>query len=491
MALRAESSREDRPSALEIVRALPAATPAARDERPPRRRLSLQARMLLAASVVLFGFLGLAGFALDQAFYESSLKELSYRLRSLVFAYLRDTDVSISGKLLPPEFPPDSRFDRPQSGLYAVMIADDARWDSASALGHKLAFDASLAAGKERFQGPLETTLGPLYVYTMGVLLPWSDRGEPKEMLVNIHVAEDGNELEAQLGVYRRTLWTWLAGLGVVLLLVLVLVLRWSLRPLRRVVRDLARVERGEAERLPGGYPRELEGLTQNVNDFIESEREQRARYRNTLSDLAHSLKTPLAVLRSELESDDEGAAREAVTTQVARMDEIVAYQLSRAVTSGRQRFAVPVTIEEPAEAIVRSLEKVYADRQVLCEFDIDPQARFYGEEGDLLELLGNLLENAFKWAAHHVELSARKLGPIGARRPGLELVVEDDGPGIPEDQVERLLQRGVRGDERVRGHGIGLSIVQDIVKAYRAEFSVTRSALGGASFALRFPPTP
>ena len=169
-------------------------------------------------------------------------------------------------------------------------------------------------------------------------------------------------------------------------------------------------------------------------------------------------------------------------------MNELVAYQLSRAATSGRQTFASAVPIAGHAEDLVQSLEKVYAAKNVLCEFDIEDGAVFYGEQGDLLELLGNLLENAFKWASHRVVLVARPLPVRGARRSGLLIIVEDDGPGIPEDQVEHLLRRGVRGDERVQGHGIGLAIVQDLVKAYRGTLAVARSpTLGGAAFSVRF----
>ena len=455
-----------------------------------RRPLSIQARLLIAASLALAAFLGLTGFALQRAYTESSLKDLSYRLRSHVFAYIRDTDISVAGRVLPPEFPPDSRFDRPQSGLYAAVLAGETRWQSRSALGTNLPQEP-LAPGAERFSGPFDSGSGELYVYAMGVLLPWNDKGEIKELPVTFLVAEDRRELDAQLDVFRRTLWFWLTSLGLALLVLQVMVLRWVLRPLRRVAADLARVERGEADQLADRYPAELTGLTHSVNVFIGGEREQRARYRNTLANLAHSLKTPLAVVRGELEGDgDDAALRRTVAEQVSRMDEIVAYQLSRAATSGRATFAAPVPVEPTAEEIVRGLEKVYAERNVLCEFEIEAQARFYGEAGDLTELLGNLLDNAFKWARHRVELGARPIGAAGARRPGLELRVEDDGPGIPEDQVARLLQRGVRGDERVQGHGIGLAIVQDIVVAYRGELEVLRSeSLGGAAFVLRFPP--
>jgi two-component system, OmpR family, sensor histidine kinase PhoQ len=283
----------------------------------------------------------------------------------------------------------------------------------------------------------------------------------------------------------------YLGGAGLLLLGVVALVLRWSLRPLRRLARDLGEVERGEVEQLEGPYPSELTSLTDNLNAFIESEREHLTRYRNTLADLAHSLKTPLAVLRSRLDTDDAGLLRAEVQEQVGRMNEIVAYQLSRAATSGHQRFSAPLEIEPKAEEIVRSLEKVYASRGVYCEFELDPTARFHGELGDLMELLGNLLENAFKWAGQRVLLTVRPLQEaVPSHLAGLHLVVEDDGPGIAPENVERLLQRGVRGDERVHGHGIGLSIVQDIVRSYRGELRVTRSEeLGGARFEVKIPP--
>jgi len=238
-------------------------------------------------------------------------------------------------------------------------------------------------------------------------------------------------------------------------------------------------------------YPKELSGLTRGLNTFIESERQNLLRQRNTLADLAHSLKTPLAVIRARFEVDGRNScADEDILEQVRRMDDLVAYQLSRASVSGRATFATPVNVAQQAEVLVRGLEKVYAQKRVLCEFEIDEKARFFGEQGDLLELLGNLIENAFKWSRRRVWVTARPLHVPGALREGLELIVEDDGPGIPNDQVELLLQRGVRGDERVQGHGIGLSIVQNLVASYHANLQVGRSeTLGGARFSVRIDP--
>ncbi len=458
------------------------------------RPLSLQTRSLAAAGAVLAAFLALTFIALDRAFYQAAETALRDRLQGYLHSYLAGSDATRGGVLIPPELGPDPRFDQPDaSGLYAGILgaavgaADVAEWRSPSASGRSLPFENELPRGPAQFRGPLSSPLGTLYVLAQGI--DWSVAGG-KHLHLTFFVAEDDRELHAQVDVFRGTLLVWLGSLGVALLVLLAAVLRWSLAPLREVAADLAQVERGSVEHLAPIYPVELSGLTASLNEFIDAEREHVARYRNNLSDLAHSLKTPLAVMRSQLESSDDPAAlRETVREQVRRMDQIVAYQLSRAVASGHQTFAPPLAVEPCAEDIVRSLEKVHADRGVLCEFDIDPQARFHGDQGDFMELLGNLLENAFKWARRRVLLSARVVND-GAKRSGLDLVIEDDGPGIAEDRLLRLLQRGVRGDERVQGHGIGLAIVDDLLKIYHGELAVDRSPeLGGARFSVHLPP--
>jgi len=457
-------------------------------ENAKARPLSLAARSTIATGLVLAGFLGLAGFALDRAYSQAALSALRDRLQSYALAYLAGTEVSRSDKVFLPD-PPNADFARPGSGLYAVVIGQGGkRWESPSALGRELPFDTLLAPGRTEFDGPLPTSAGNVYLFSQGI--DWEVQDQHNYRMT-VNIAQSESLFDDQLTAYRRTLFGWLAALGLVLLVLQQILLRWSLWPLRRVAADLVRIERGDAQHLSGAYPPELAGLTGSLNDFIDSERENLTRNRNLLANLAHSLKTPLAVARSQLESNDSSPqVREEVLTQLQRMNDIVAYQLARAATSGHKTFAAPILIAGLAEAVVRSLEKLHAARNVLCEFDIEEGARFYGEEGDLMELLGNLLENAFKWAQHRVLLRARALPPPNARvwRPGLEITVEDDGPGIPPEQVDRLLQRGVRGDERVPGHGIGLAVVEELLRAYRGQLQVERSMeLGGTCFRLRF----
>jgi two-component system sensor histidine kinase PhoQ len=465
----------------------PEPTPTTSNPGLVRRPLSLATRAAIATGFVLAGFLGLVGLTLSQAGKERALSALHDRLQNFALAYITYTDANRYGKLLPPDKEPDPNFSRPGSGLYAVAVgADGYHWASSSAIGRDFSFLKPLPPGQSQFIGPVDTRMGRLYYYSYGVALDVEDKPPVR---LTMMVAQTEDQLEGQNAVFRRTLVIWLSILGVMLIVLQLLLLRWSLTPLRRVASDMSRVEHGDSAHLDSQYPQELVGLTDRINGFIDSEREQRTRYRHTLADLAHSLKTPLAVVRSQIESapDAEGQHwRAEVLAQVRRMDELVAYQLARAATSGRQTFASAVPIAQHAEDLVRGLEKVYAAKNALCEFDIEDGAVFYGEQGDLLELMGNLLENAFKWTRHRVLLTVKTEPAVGHQSAALHLIVEDDGPGIAADQLEKVLQRGVRGDERVQGHGIGLSIVQDIVHAYHGKLVVDHSPeFGGARFSV------
>ncbi len=197
------------------------------------------------------------------------------------------------------------------------------------------------------------------------------------------------------------------------------------------------------------------------------------------MADLAHSLKTPLAVLSSLRGTSEHSHTME---EQVARMDNIVQYQLQRAATAGRSVLASPLPVTPVVERLLTSLEKVYQDKELNIHRDLDPRARFRGDEGDLMELLGNLLDNACKWAVAGVWLE------VSHKKGTLRISVEDDGPGIAPHQAERVLTRGVRLDEATPGHGIGLPIVRDIVDAYEGKLEIAHSPHGGARFIVSLP---
>src|SRR5690606_27260349 len=172
-------------------------------------------------------------------------------------------------RLVLPEVAPEPRFDQPGSGLYAGITGEELRWESASALARDLPFAAELAPGEITFQGPLASPVGEIYLLSYGVVWELADQDE---LRLTIHIAEHASGLRGQIVVFRQTLWVYLGAAGVMLLILMLLLFRWGLSPLRRVQVELARIEDGTAQRLSDDYPRELRGLTESVNDFIITE---------------------------------------------------------------------------------------------------------------------------------------------------------------------------------------------------------------------------
>jgi two-component system sensor histidine kinase PhoQ len=249
--------------------------------------------------------------------------------------------------------------------------------------------------------------------------------------------------------------------------------------------REIHQVEEGRSDTLGAGYPRELFGVATNLNALLVGERKRVARYRDTLGNLAHSLKTPLAVMRSRLTAEDSART---VSAEIDRMSGIIEHQLKRAAASGGALLGqAPVEVAQVAAELRGALLRVYADKDLVIELAIAPGAQFVGDRGDLTELLGNLLDNACKWCRGRVRLTAG-VDESGGPRERLKLVVEDDGPGISAQDRDRVLGRGVRADEKVPGHGIGLAMVQDTVDLYGGRLAIDASPLGGARFSLSLP---
>lgn len=447
--------------------------------------ISLHARLLAASSIVLALFLGATGWALDRAFHEAAERALRERLQVHLYTLLAAAELDKQDRMqLPPDLP-EPRLGLPGSGLYAELARTDGadRWHSRSALGLALPFGTRPAVGERLFE-TLSTADGkPLLGLSQGVAWPDS-RGQTRHYV--FRVAEHLDGFNRQIAAFRRSLWAWLAGAALLLLAAQGFVLRWGLKPLRAVAGDLARIEAGETDRLRGQYPRELRGLTDNLNALLASTQGHLTRYRDALGNLAHSLKTPLAVLRGALGvRGDEEEKRQVMEEQIERMRELIEFQLARAATAGRGALAAPIAVRPHAEKIVRALERVYAEKRVYAEIDVADDALFRGDEGDLTELLGNLADNAFKWCRQRVAVRARPIGD-SAGGPKLELTVEDDGPGIDPGEAERLTRRGARGDTSVAGQGIGLAVVRDTITLYGGELRFGDSSLGGTAVTVR-----
>lgn len=442
--------------------------------------ISLNARIGLSAAAVLGVFIVLTALALERAFRESAESALRERLQAQLYFLMGSAEVDHDGRLSMPEQLAEPRLNLPQSGLYAAIRSPDGRvsWRSASAVGAATPLLPMLAAGEELFARVRQRDQE---YYLAGLGVAW-EVGEAVFPL-SFAVAEDLAEYEAQIASYRASLWGWLTAMAVLLLGAQILVLRWGLRPLRTVARELEAIEAGRKERLERDYPQELGRLTDNLNALLAHERAQQTRYKNALADLAHSLKTPLAVLRGlASEGGCGGGSDRLLEDQVARMDSIVQYQLQRAVTKGRSALTRPVAVRAVVDRITATLDKVYREKGVAVEHDIAADALFRGAEGDLMEMLGNLLDNAYKWCRHRVRVSAR------CGDGALTLSVDDDGPGLDPRALELVVERGGRADESVPGHGIGLAVVREIAQAYGGAVSFAASPLGGASVQVILP---
>jgi two-component system sensor histidine kinase PhoQ len=448
--------------------------------------LSLTARLLLASSAVLTGFLGVTGLVLDNAFRDSAETALRDRLQGHVYALLAASDQDARGVLQLPAELPDPRFSQIDSGLYAEVL--DARgqslWRGRSLLGVTLPPTPRPAVGERRFERVTSDRGAPLFSLSFTVSWESGAHGAPR---YTYRVSENLASFNAQMNRFRRSLWGWLGAAALLLLGVQGVILRWSLAPLRRAAEDVRAIEAGLAERLHGEYPRELRALTDNLNGLLDSAGAHLQRYRDSLGNLAHSLKTPLAVLRAAVDGERDAVALRALAReQLETMTRLIEHQLQRAATVGRRALAAPVAVRPIAEQIVAALSKVYADRKLNIEVDADPQAEFSGDSGDLTEMLGNLLDNACKWGRARVRLRA-----VRQAAGALELIIDDDGPGIPEAQRRAVLERGVRTDSAVPGHGLGLDMVRETVRLHQGELHLETGEWGGLRVVLRFAPHP
>ena len=442
---------------------------------------SLRSRLLIGASIVLAAFLGLTGLSLDRAFRDSALAAVQDRLRAQVYMLLGAANPDAFNRLTLPQALPEARFSTPDSGLYADLMDSQGAlvWHSPSSLGLALPFFPAVRNPGDTQFAPLDASDGtPLFVLAFTV--SW-EITRNQYQLYTFRVAEARQDFDDQVWSFRRGLWGWLLASTGVLLAAQGLILRWSLQPLRQVAAEVKEIETGRRDELSGGYPEELQPLTMNLNALLRQGRTHLERYRNALGDLAHSLKTPLAVARGALENDaDPGELRRTLSEQMERMNHTVDYQLQRAAAAGRIALSAPLPVAPVARKILDSLAKVYANRAPHLRAEIAATTVFYGDEGDLLEILGNLADNACKWCHRQVVVRAHPADHDG--RMELVVEVEDDGPGIPADQAPLLLNRGQRADPTVAGQGIGLAVVRDLVEeVYYGRLEIGQGALGGA----------
>jgi two-component system sensor histidine kinase PhoQ len=436
---------------------------------------SLSARLLLSVSLLLLVFFGATIVVLDIAFRKTGEQAQRHILDGHLMSLLAAAEPNAEGNLqLPPDLP-EPRFGNPGSGLYGELrdVRGKTIWRSRSMIGIDLPHAGPPTQGTSHYSEIALDDGTELMALTLSVAweMPNGDL-EPH----TFSVAESLDAYYAQIATFRRQLLGWFTAVAIVMLFSISLVMRKLLQPLRQIEREITEIEEGRRRALSANLPSELQGVTRNVNLLIGNERARSERYRHTLDNLAHSLKTPLAAIRSLTSEHPESQLGKGVETQVERMNDIVRYQLRKPASYVADGFGLTsVAVKTELARLVDGLAKVYKDKSPDIVLDVDDNVVFRGDRGDFLELAGNLLDNACKWCRARVELRVRR-----AAGADFELVVADDGPGIPDELAGILLERGMRLDESAPGHGIGLAVVRDIAATYGGDVRIAKSELGG-----------
>lgn len=446
---------------------------------------SLTARLLLAVGIISGSFLSLTGYLLNNAYEESVLAATEARMQNHVFTLIAIAEFGTHELIEIPLVMPSARFNQLDAGLYARIVRNDGAeaWRSLSMQNLDIGPANIVDETQSRFYRVKDNKGKELFVYDFGV--SW-DQDTDKETYT-VSVMENVDDFNDTIARFRKRVEIALGSVAVVLLMVLAGITQWSLAPVRRAAQEIKKIEDGQQTVLHGHYPTELVGLTKNINGLILSSQARLDRYRNSSADLAHSLKTPLALLQSasEVEADNK-ELRRIVSEQVSRMSQIVSYQLQRAATTGQVPLSRPVVLKPLLQKITSSLDKVYREKQIKANCLVDANVTIFGDESDIMEVFGNLLDNAYKWAKHRVSISAVNASERGEHRR-LVVNIEDDGPGIDPSLAARVIERGIRSDGQSGGTGIGLAVVSDIVNAYNASLEIGASELGGARFSVVF----
>jgi two-component system sensor histidine kinase PhoQ len=435
---------------------------------------SITRRLIIASLSLLALLLSATGIAINSAHKASLISAEQEQLGLQFFGLLgaiewQDGAIDMGDRLKEP------RFWQFRSGLYAQIRLRDGTplWQSVSSETIPLPPPESAPRSGQELFSEINIDKEAFFVFQYHAIWETEDKREVP-LLFSLYSSQ--TVLLNELKKFQNQLTLWLGLVLTISLIVTALILYWGLRPLRDLAVDLKLLEHGNTGKLHPNYPRELQGITHNLNQLLEKEKKQRERYRNTLADLAHSLKTPLAILKAS------GTKDTVTIEQINRMDNIINYQLKRAVSSGQQNLSGRIQLQPLITRLNNTLTKVYRDKTLNFQLSLDAEQTVAIDEQDAMELFGNLLDNACKACRNTIAIHCQNNGDQTV------ICIDDDGPGISTESRENLLGRGIRGDQYGEGQGLGLAIVGDIIESYQGAISFKDSSLGGVCAEISLP---
>jgi signal transduction histidine kinase len=446
--------------------------------------LALSVLFLLITGIVLSSYYRIAA----ERLFDDNIKISSIALIADVVSYVDDPNVA-PGNL------GDTRFNNALSGWYWQIVrlpdpkAKDGKREtlfaSRSLAGAELPLldAAAQSAGRPRERNA--TIMGP-DGRPLRLVEQQIDLGADGAFIVA--VAGDISGIEDQKRSFDLSILIAFAALGIALGLATLVQVRVGLEPLRRLTSAISAIRRGDGEKITGDYPAEIEPVATELNLLMDANREIVERSRTQVGNLAHALKTPLSVLMTEAELS-KGSLAAKVIEQSGIMRHQVQHYLDRARAAARAVTSSETTdIGEVAASFLRAFGRIHRDKGTRFSADIAPKLKFRGEKQDLEEMIGNLIDNAGKWASSAVTVTARPLVPSSSGRKRLEILIDDDGPGLTPEQRQDALKRGRRLDETKPGSGLGLSIVVDLAGLYGGSLSLDTAPQGGLRARLELP---
>jgi len=453
------------------------------------RRSSLARRLFLTAATITVIVLGVAGLVLSSLYFEAVERAFDRNLQVYLKTMVVDVATAPTGTIPEPTGLGEPLFQELNSGWYWQIERLEGpktelkRSPSLPPPGLRSLDEQRMPIRRDGFrEGYIQGPQGQ----RLRVVENLVDLGSDGQYVVT--VAGDAAEIDDEVVLFNRTLAVTLGLLGLVFVLTAAFQVRFGLMPLRRISNALHAIRSGRAERLEGEFPTEIEPLAREVNALIDTNRDIVVRARTHVGNLAHALKTPISVLLNETAARHDPAS-EKVREQVGIMREQVQHHLERARIAAR--VAVPGTLIEVApvvEAIVRTMQKIHRVRGLEIAVRRASGVKFHGEQQDLEEMIGNLVDNACKWANALVEIEVGEATPEGERRL-FHILVDDDGPGLTTEAQQAVLsQRGRRLDESKPGSGLGLSIVSDLADLYAGGLELGTAPLGGLRVTLLLP---
>lgn len=437
-------------------------------------RRSISMRLLLAALVMVGMALPLAGTLLSHHYHASATQAFDERLAATLNVIIASVTYDrLTQQLVHDRALGDPRFESVYSGWYwQITDGDQHTLASRSLWDQRLPVIDNENLNARSLSGPRGQSLR---VVERDIILA------PLDAPLHISVAAQDDTLVRDIRKFRHLLWGGLTGLGVVLLGVLALQVRWGLAPLRRMHANLHDVEQGRAEQLDTRLPEELATLAASMNAVLARDQRLIERGRHTAGNLAHALKTPLSVMRLQLRQLPEANRRD-WEVELARVDSAVRHHLARASAAGEGVRFAPIDLHTTLTPLINGLARLAQRRGIVLRQAWDQKIRVHMDEQDIQELVGNLMDNALRWAHSAVQLNVK------VNEQQLTLTISDNGPGMSEVECQQAVQRGRRLDEQRSGSGLGLAIVTDLVALYNGQMQLTRASTGGLEVVVELP---